>query len=397
MKKRMRYIAIVLVISVAGVSAYFWWQAREAAASPPEATLITLLIDDETDSFARATEPGVIEFPRDFGPHNSYRTEWWYYTGNLESSSGRLFGFQLTFFRRSLTPPGGNASCAGVDCPPRSEWRTNQVYLAHFTVSDLANGNFHEAERFSRGSAGLAGAQSKPYRIWLENWSAQEVGSGSVRLYALSDGVELDLLLRETVPPILHGEKGLSQKGPEPGNASYYYSIVQQQVNGQITIDSQVYDVTGLAWKDHEYGTSALSEEAVGWDWFSIQLDGGQALMFFQIRRSDGQVTPFSSGTFLWADGSTAALDYTEWTLEVQSRWTSPNSGVEYPAGWRIAIPSLELELTGKPMAADQELNVSTTYWEGAVAFEGTLAGRVINGKGYVELTGYDEATAGRR
>lgn len=397
MKRRIRRPIAILVIIVTGIAGYYRWQARGAAAGPPRATLIPLLAGDETDGFARATEPGAIEFPRDLGPHNDYQTEWWYYTGNLEAGDGRPFGFQLTFFRRSLTPPGDYKPCAELDCLEPSEWRTNQVYLAHFTISDLAEGDFHEAERFSRGSAGLAGAQSKPYRIWLENWSAEEVGPGSVRLYALSDGVELDLTLRETVPPILHGEQGLSQKGPEPGNASYYYSIVQQEVKGKITLHPDVYYVTGLAWKDHEYGTSALGEDAIGWDWFSIQLDEGQALMFFQIRRADGEIDPLSSGTLLRADGSIVSLASTEWTLEVLDRWTSPSSGVVYPSGWRITMPALDLELNGRPMAADQELNVSTTYWEGAVAFEGTLAGRAITGKGYVELTGYDEATAGRR
>jgi predicted secreted hydrolase len=198
------------------------------------------------------------------------------------------------------------------------------------------------------------------------------------------------------LPPILHGDGGLSPKGPEPGNASYYYSIIQQRAEGTVSVQGIDYAVTGRAWKDHEYSTSALSPGAVGWDWFSIQLDDGGGLMFFQIRQDDGRLDPASSGTVIFPDGSTRKLAVGDWQLEVLDRWTSPHSGADYPAGWRITIPDLDLELTGRPLLADQELNVSTTYWEGATAFEGQRDGMPITGQGYVELTGYAEEFSGR-
>lgn len=405
MKKAFAIITIILILAAAG---FLWQRSNNAAAGSGEASLIPYLSEAGPAGFARAILPDAVEFPRDLGPHDDYQSEWWYYTGVLETDTGRPFGFQLTFFRRALAPPAANkTSCAeglisgdegtsSTACPPISEWRTDQVYLAHFTISDIEAGTFYPFERFSRGAAGLAGAQAEPYRVWLENWQVEENGPAAVHLTAWSGDVALDLLLTETLPPILHGDGGLSPKGPEPGNASYYYSIVQQQAEGTISLNEEQFSVSGLAWKDHEYSTSALSPGAVGWEWFSIQLDNGSALMFFQIRDQNGGLEAASSGTFIYPDGSTIALDREAWELEVLDSWRSPTSGITYPAGWRVAIPSLELELNGRPLMANQELNVSTTYWEGATAFEGLLNGRAITGQGYVELTGYGDSMSGR-
>lgn len=392
--KRNLFLLIIAGLLVA-VAAFVWWQAPGATTGDgAQASLLPLLSETETAGFARATEPGAIRFPRDLGPHEAYQTEWWYYTGNVETEGGRAFGYQLTFFRRALEPPGAEAteSAGGAE----SDWRTNQIYLAHFTVSDVANGDFYEHERFARGAAGLAGAQAEPYRVWLEDWYAEQISADEVRLVAETEEVALDLRLRRTLPPILHGEEGLSQKGSEPGNASYYYSIVQQETTGVMTVGSREFAVSGRSWKDHEYSTSALEPGAVGWDWFSLQLDNGGALMFFQIRREDGSLQRESSGTFVFPDGTTEHVDLTEWELEVTGRWTSPASGATYPAGWVIRIPSLDLTLQGEPLMADQELNVSTVYWEGVVQFSGAWRGEPVQATGYIEMTGYFESMEGR-
>jgi predicted secreted hydrolase len=270
------------------------------------------------------------------------------------------------------------------------------VYLAHFTISDIAADAFYPAERFSRGAAGLAGATADPYRVWLEEWSVEEIAPGQVRLRAQTDDVALDLMLTETRPPVLHGDGGLSQKGPEAGNASYYYSLIGQRAAGAVTVGGQRFDVTGQAWKDHEWSTSALSDGAVGWDWISLQMDDGGALMLFEIRRADGTREPLSAGTYIAPDGTLTHLAAGDWTLDVTDTWTSPTSGGEYPAGWRIAVPAVGLELTGRPQMANQELNVSTVYWEGAVAFEGTRDGAPVSAEGYIELTGYAGSMEGR-
>ncbi len=387
----MKKLIFAIVLLASTVGGLFLWR-QPAAPATAQASLLPLLTEEDSAGFARATLPNNIKFPRDFGPHPEYQTEWWYYTGNLEAENGRLFGYQFTIFRRALTPENLQSQSPN----PQSDWRSNQVYLAHFAISDVANSAFYPHERFSRGAAGLAGAQAEPYRVWLEDWVIAEIAPGQVRLLAQTEDVGLDIILTQTLPPILHGDGGLSPKGPEPGNASYYYSQVRQQSAGTVRIGNQVIPVTGLSWKDHEYSTSALSPGAIGWDWFSLQFDNGTALMFFQIRREDGTLESFSSGTFIAADGTTTHLDRADWELTVTDIWTSPQSGAEYPAGWRIRVPKLELELAGRPLMPNQELNVSTVYWEGAVEFSGTLAGERVRARGYIEMTGYAGSMEGR-
>ncbi|MFN2135454.1 MAG: lipocalin-like domain-containing protein [Candidatus Promineifilaceae bacterium] len=382
-----RYLIGLLLLLV--VLLTFWFVRSPSAAPPANAALESLLVENDQTSaaFARATTPDAIHFPQDLGPHEDYQTEWWYYTGNLETDNGREFGYQFTIFRRALTPPSETPAVDNA-----SDWRSNQVYLAHFTVSDIEGNEFFATERFSRGAAGLAGAQAEPYRVWLEDWSVAEVMPGVVRIQARTGEVKLDITLTETMPRILHGDGGLSQKGAEPGNASYYYSIVQQATDGRLRIGDQTFEVTGRSWNDHEYSTSALSPGSVGWDWFSLQFDDGRALMLFQIRREDGTIEPYSSGSFIEADGSVRSLPQTSWRVEVLDNWTSPSSGAEYPSRWRLTIPEMALELEGRALMPDQELAVSTTYWEGAVAFEGSMAGQPLEARGYIELTGYAAA-----
>jgi predicted secreted hydrolase len=389
--KRWLLIGSALLLLVAAVA---WWGASgDRAEGAPEASLLPLLSEEDTAGFSRATEPDAIEFPRDLGPHDDYQTEWWYYTGNLETEDGRRFGYQLTFFRRALAPPGEGET---PDAEVNSAWRTNQVYLAHFAVSDIDGGAFYFDEQFARGAAGLAGAQAQPYRVWLNDWQAVEIGPGQVRLEAQTEVVALDLVLTQTRPPVLHGDGGLSPKGQAPGNASYYYSLVQQQTAGTVRVGDSSFNVSGLSWKDHEYSTSALEQGAVGWDWFSLQFDNGGALMFFQIRRDDGSLEAESSGSLVYPDGEVVHVPLSAWELDVTETWTSPETGAVYPAGWRLRLPELDLELTGRPLLADQELDVSTVYWEGAVTFSGTWQGQPITATGYVEMTGYYETMEGR-
>lgn len=355
-------------ITNSGKASVQWLSAQEAPAQ---------------DDFLQATGPKTLEFPQDLGPHSGYQTEWWYYTGNLATDSGREFGYQLTFFRRALTP-----ETAAVENP--SDWRSNQIYFSHFTVSDIAAGDFYPHERFSRQSAGLSGAQASPYQVWLEDWSAREIEPGKVRLVADADDVALDLILDETLPPVLQGDRGYSKKGPEPGNASYYYSIVQQQSSGTVTVGDESFEVSGLTWKDHEYSTSALSPGTVGWDWFSLQLDDGSSLMLYGLRQENGDIADVSAGTYVSPTGEAQPIDNSEWRIDVVDTWRSPVSKAAYPARWHIEIPKLDLVLDGESLMADQELNfAATTYWEGAVGFAGSVGDHPVTAKGYVEMTGY--------
>jgi predicted secreted hydrolase len=337
--------------------------------------------------FARATAPRAFSFPADHGPHPEFRTEWWYYTGNLETGAGRHFGFQLTFFRTALAPPGPSA-------PSRaSGWAARQLYLAHFALTDTGGRRFQAWARLGREALGLAGAQASPFRVWVEDWSAASAGPEDlpVRLRAAEGDVAIDLTLSGDRPLVLQGDRGLSRKGPEPGNASFYYSRSRLDAVGTVRAGGERLAVSGLAWMDREWSTSALGPDLAGWDWIALQLDDGRDLMVYRLRRRDGGADPHSAGVLVAADGTTRPLAGDEATLEVLDHWTSPRSRVRYPGRWRLAVPAAALRVEIVPRLADQELTVGTRYWEGAVRVEGTAAGRPVAGRGYVELVGYGE------
>jgi predicted secreted hydrolase len=341
-----------------------------------------------TNKFNRANEIKPFEFPRDFGPHEDFQTEWWYYTGNLQDELGNRFGFQLTFFRRALLS-------SDMREERESDWGVQQIYFAHFALTDVSGKEFYNFERFSRDSINLAGASAIPYKIWLNNWSVEEVERGVYQLYAIAGEVELSLTLRDVKGPIAQGVDGYSQKGPEAGNASYYYSQTRLEVDGKIMIADKESSVTGLSWKDHEYSTSALSSGQVGWDWFSMQLDNDVEIMLFYLRREDGSIDQYSSGTLIYPDGTTEMYSAGDFKIEVTEFWRSPTTQTVYPAGWKINIPLSNIDLTITPLLANQELLASFVYWEGAVEITGSMGGAIVNGHGYIELTGYYKSMEG--
>jgi predicted secreted hydrolase len=355
-------------------------RASVAAAAPAQS---------DASGFARAMGPRPLSFPTDLGPHDDFQTEWWYYTGNLDTSEGQHFGYQLTFFRRALVPPEAWPARA-------SDWGTAQVYMAHLALTDVSGNRHYAYERLARGAAGLAGAAAEPYRVWLDEWSVVTGSDGLLRLQASDGAIALQLDLRSTKPRVLQGEAGYSRKGPEPGNASYYFSETRIATKGTVTVDGRSYAVDGLSWMDHEFSTSALSAGQTGWDWFSLQLSSGRELMVFQLRRSDGNADPFSAGMLVNADGTTERLGPQDFALQVTGQWRSPHTRANYPSGWRLTLPAHGVDLTVTPYIADQELNVGYNYWEGAVRAAGTLGGQTITGSGYVELTGYAGSMSGQ-
>ena len=350
---------------------------------PTEAMDVRELLGGDAGSFARAVTVREFSFPEDHGPHPEFQTEWWYFTGNLTADDGRRFGYQLTFFRSALT----------ADPEPRtSAWAASQAWMAHFAVSapDEAEPRFFSRERYARGAGGMAGAEIGPFRVWLEDWSA-EGGEGMppARLRATADDVAIDLLLEPGKPPVLQGDRGLSQKGRDPGNASYYYSLTRMPTTGRVVVGGRESRVSGLSWMDREWGTSSLDEGVVGWDWFSLQLEDGRDLMAYQLRREDGTADPLSAGSLVAADGEAVYLPGSEYRIEPLATWRSAATGRTYPSRWRLTLPARELDLVIEPLLENQELDHSFVYWEGAVSFRGTAAGETVGGRGYVELTGY--------
>jgi predicted secreted hydrolase len=363
--------------------------APSARAAGPIPDLGALGGGMRTGDFAQVLEPRVFEFPRDHGPHPDYRQEWWYVTGNLDSDTGERFGFELTFFRFALAP--------GTAPPAESAWRTPQIYMAHFAITDVARGRFRFEQKLSRGAVGLAGAQIPPLRVWIDDWSLAAVSSASGSdevhwdLHAAQGGYELTLDAQALDQPVLNGERGFSRKSSEPGSASYYYSIPRVSVRGRLVRDGKAMDVHGLAWVDREWGSGTLGSREQGWDWFALQMADGSALMFYALRDQGGGRDPHSAGTWISATGQSRALSSDEVRIDVVDYWTNPR-GDRYPGRWRVRAPALGIDVNVRPVLANQELTASARYWEGAVDVTAASAEQKSSGRGYVELVGYASA-----
>ncbi len=375
-------LALLLVFAALGAAVLWLRDSADEGPSAEGATVVSLLGGGDTAGFRRAERPGGIEWPRDHGSHDAYRTEWWYFTGNLATAAGREFGFQLTIFRFALAPPSAR----------ESGWAANQVYMAHFAVTDKAAGDHRVTERFARGAAGLAGVAGPPFRAWLDDWSAASKSTEFLPLQLsardAATGIALSLSLEPGKPPVLQGDGGLSAKGAAPGNASWYYSYTRLPAAGVIEIDGTRFDVAGLAWLDREWSTSSLDADVVGWNWFALQLEDGQDLMLYSLRRRDGSTAAQSAGSIVAMDGSREALNAGEFRLTPTGRWRSPATGVTWPTEWRVSVPGHQLDLEVRAAPIDQEQDLSVRYWEGAVDVYVPGGGTRL-GRGYMELTGY--------
>ena len=297
---------------------------------------------DDATGFRSVTGPCRFSFPEDHGAHPGYRTEWWYYTGNLTAATGQRFGFQLTFFRHQLRP-----SDTRRDWPePASSWRTNQIYLAHAALTDLSRRRHVMAERVSREALGMAGAvqDQKIVRVFLHDWETVISPAGH-RLRMRDPQFHLALDLVPTKGPIPHGEGGYSRKGSLPEQASCYYSFPRLQAHGRIGIGETVYEVDGAAWMDHEYSTAPLAEGVTGWDWFSLQLDDQRELMFFLLRLKTGGIHPASAGKLIEPDGRTVHLRQLDFQPRATRRRTSPATGATHPLAWEVRLPERGMEL----------------------------------------------------
>lgn len=388
---------LLFIIAIAVIAAATYLLTRDETSEVDASVSVAEAMAGDTTGYRRAGEVRDFAFPRDHGPHPGFKTEWWYLTGNLEASGERHVGYQFTLFRVALAPPdtGRSVRMAAPD-GDTSDWATDQLYMGHFTVSDVQNERFYAFERFSRAAAGLAGAQAVPFRVWLEDWTLAGTDDGAAfpaRIRAAEEGVAIDLTVAPRKPHVLQGDRGLSQKGSEHGNASYYYSYTRLTTEGTVALGGDTLRVAGQSWMDREWSTSALGEEQVGWDWFALQLDDGRDLMYYQIRQTDDTPSPYTEGVLVDEEGSTARLRRADVALSVLDHWTSP-TGAVYPARWRVRVPGEDLDLTVTPYFEQQELDVSVQYWEGAVRIEGTADGQPVSGSGYVEMTGYGDNNA---
>jgi predicted secreted hydrolase len=346
------------------------WSRREFLAAAPFA-------------YQQALPGHRYEFPRDHFNHPDFRTEWWYYTGNVATPRGRPFGYELTIFRQAISR----------DPKHRQTWGVEDVYLAHLALSDIEQGRFLHQERLNRSGPGLAGASEPDRRIWNGNWEVRW-RSREKSLRAVTADFSLDLTLTWTKPPVTHGTGGVSQKGPQKGEASHYISFPRLATSGRIAANGQEHEVSGASWMDHEYFSHTLGGELEGWDWFSLQFDNQTELMLYRLRRKDGMFNPFSSATFVDASGRARHLRADEFRMEPGRRWKSAATGASYPLQWKIEASSLDLKLATSAAMDNQELvsshQYSPSYWEGAIRVTGSRGQQPLTGRGYLEMTGYD-------
>ena len=335
--------------------------------------ILVLLLACNLTAQYRSALPGYrYSFPHDHFGHPEFQTEWWYYTGNLRDTAGRELGFELTFFRQAVDRKAVPAT-----------WAVRDVYLAHLALTDITGQRFFHAERLNRAGPGLAGVDEAARRVWNGNWNVTWVNDSTLNLQAIDPRFTLSLRLRSRKPPAIHGENGVSQKAQGAGRASHYVSLTRLEVSGDVKLGEEHRQVTGQAWMDHEFFTHQLDQDQVGWDWMSLQLNDGRELMIFQLRRRDGTIDPYSSGTLIERNGSTRHLKQTRMTAG--RRWNS------YPVEWSVEAGGLKLLV--KARLDEQELvskqRQAPTYWEGAVAVSGDATG-----VGYLEMTGYRAAVS---
>jgi predicted secreted hydrolase len=324
----------------------------------------------------REALPGYhYQFPRDHFEHEDFRTEWWYYTGNVQDQQGKRFGFELVFFRQGAKPGTGNPST----------WAVENLYLAHAAVTDPSGKKFLFDERLNRKGPGIAGASAADSRVWNGNWQVKWTGEKQV-LDALGSGYSFHFDLTPLKPLVIHGEDGISRKAEGKGRASHYVSFPRLAASGTIQIGRETHTVSGTAWMDHEWFSQSLSADQAGWDWFSIQLENKTELMLFRLRRKDGTIDPNASGTFIDAAGKPRHLSRADFTLEPGAKWG------KYPIEWRVKVPTLGIDITAKAVLPNQAIaakNAGPKYWEGAVDYSGSHAG-----VGYLEMTGYEGAVS---
>jgi len=341
-----------------------------------------------------ATAPYQFRFPADHGSHPSYQTEWWYFTGHLKSADGRRFGYEITFFRARVRPQDVARARRILG---GSRWRGDQVYAAHFALTDQFGGKFFHDERIARSALGLGGAAVGKLAVNVDTWSLSGVPMADrsrerMTLHADDGEIRLDVTQIPLKPPAIHGRDGLFRKGACASCASHYYSYSRLHTQGALTYAGRQLNVSGTSWMDHEFGSNQLLSEETGWDWMSLQLDDNRELMIYLFRRPDNSIEPQSSGSLIERDGRVRPLSLNEFSVTAMSHLRSSATHAFYPASWRVRVPSARLDLNVAPVLDHQELVLrsSPSYWEGAVDVRDAVSNR-SRGQGYVELTGYVE------
>lgn len=331
--------------------------------------------DQNNEAYVHAYKVIDFKFPQDHAAHDDFKTEWWYFTGNLFDELENRYGFQFTIFRNNLYPELQNLA----------NWQRKNIYMGHMGLSDFKKSKFYSFEKFEREAIGLAGVKQEPLKVWLNHWYIKSQAQQDIfplEIFAMEDGIGYKLILERVKNLVLQGDRGLSQKSKELGNASYYYSYTRLKAKGEVFIKDKTYKVQGLTWMDREWSTSALAEDQEGWDWFSLQLEDDSEMMIYQLRNKDGSIDEYSSGSYVDASGQKLSLVKEDFVLKALEYFDY--QAHSYPIKWSLAIKKLDLDLVVEAKFKEQVHDFSIPYWEGAIDVSGSK-----EGYGYLEMTGY--------
>ncbi len=380
-RKKILYLFLLLIIII--VSVYFFWDNNNNQESEFSISVSDAMSGNELDSYKKADKVIDFHFPEDYGPHEDFKLEWWYFTGNLKSSDNREFSYQFTIFRNALNNENLNIN---------SNFSTNQLYFAHLGLSDINEEKHYCFEKFARGIKGLVTTNINPLEISIENWGifADFPDSNYLlpifKIKAETDSIKFDLSLKPEKKMVLHGDRGLSLKS-NSGTASYYYSFTRINTEGKIEINKKEYSVKGYSWMDREWSTSALTKNQKGWDWFSIAFNDSTELMYFRLRDENSN-TDFAKGTFVFENGNSEMIKSNEIKFDFKN-FEKLKSGKTYPQKWRIQIPKYSTDITVETRIKEQEMKLSVNYYEGSIKVSGRNRNKKVAGLGFVELTGY--------
>ncbi|MGF1681898.1 lipocalin-like domain-containing protein [Photobacterium minamisatsumaniensis] len=329
---------------------------------------VAIMAEQGNEHFKQVEPNKVFSFPEDHLPHPEFKNEWWYFTANLQSEKGDVFGVQWTLFRSASS------------IKKEKGWMSPQRFMAHAVIT--SKDNTWAAERFSRGGIGQAGVTGRPFQAWLDNWKWKSYSDSPFpAVLTFSDGnMEASLSVQKSGKRILQGESGYSKKHSTENIASYYFSEPFLQVAGKLELDGKEYQVKGKGWYDREWSSAGLSQKQEGWDWFSIHLDDGRALMLYQIREKQSQ--PYYFGSISWPNGESISLAQEDIRLVPVSYTT--HKGKNYPLNWNLEIPSQQIKLKVDVVRKEQWLPFVFSYWEGPISVSGSHSGQ-----GFMELTGY--------
>lgn len=323
-------------------------------------------LGSDAEGFSTPAPAPTFDFPADHGPHPDHRIEWWYLTANMQGPDGTPYGLQWTLFRSALAPYA------------TQDWDSPQIWFGNAAVT--TPDAHYTSERFARGGTGQAGVTAAPFDAWIDEWHMRGDSFDTMSLRAAGPQFSYDVSLHSRGPLVLHGDGGYSVKS-EQGQASYYYSQPFLELSGTLILPDGTIPVTGTAWLDREWSSQPLAADQTGWDWFSLSFDGGEKLMGFRLRQSDG--TYYTSGTWILPDGGTTALP--DGSFDATPLDRTQVAGREVPTRWQVRVPDYGVDVTVAALNAQAWMDMAFPYWEGPVEVGGSHTGT-----GYLEMTGYD-------